>query len=285
MSTRAPRPPAGARPAPRRRRATHPALAQRRREIARARGRRRRSAALFAMGTAAVVLLLYWLATGPLLATSGVSVSGYDRPDRAELVAAVTKAAGEGTIIAPATGDVAAAADRFPWVASVSTSRDWPRGMAVRVTEATPAAVASFGDQAVLVSAEGRVLGLREGTPGVGWLRLEVAPPPAGADIPDGARPALAFIAAADPDVGARVRALRLAADGTWVGRLTGGPELRLGSGERMAAKAAALGLVLADLSAEDEGSAAYIDLSSPERPAVGTAPTTDAGVAETTVQ
>ena len=113
-----------------------------------------------------------------------MSVSGYDRPDRADLVAAITKAAGEGTIIAPATGDVAAAADRFPWVASVSVSRDWPRGMAVHVTEATPAAVASFGDQAVLVSAQGRVLGPREGTPGVGWLRLEVAPPPAGRGHP-----------------------------------------------------------------------------------------------------
>jgi cell division protein FtsQ len=237
------------------------------------------------MGTAAVVLLLYWLATGPLLATSGVSVSGYDRPDRADLVAAVTRAAGEGTIIAPATGDVVATAERFPWVASVSTSRDWPRGMAVHIRQATPAAVASFGDQAVLVSEAGRVLGPREGKPGVGWLRLEVAPPPPGADVPDGARPALAFIAGADPEVGARVRALRVGADGTWVGRLTGGPDLRLGSGERMAAKAAALALVLDDLSAEDEEAAAYIDLSSPERPAVGTGAATDAGGAETTLQ
>jgi cell division protein FtsQ len=282
VSTRAPRPPAGAGP---RRSSYHPAMAERRREIARARGRRRRSAAMLAMGTAAIVLLLYWLATGPLLATSEVSVSGYDRPDRADLVSAVTRAAGEGTILAPASGDVAAAAERFPWVDSVSISRDWPKGMAVHVTEATPAAAASFGDQAVLVSARGRVLGPREGTPGVGWLRLAVTPPPAGAEIPDGARPALALIAAADPEVGSRIRALRLAADGTWTGRLTGGPDLRLGSGERMAAKAAALGLVLADLSAEDEQAAAYIDLSSPERPAVGTTVEADAAVAETTVE
>jgi hypothetical protein len=73
------------------------------------------------------------------------------------------------------------------------------------------------------------------------------------------------------------------------VGRLTGGPDLRLGSGERMAAKAAALALVLADLSVEDEQAAAYIDLSSPERPAAGiaveTATATDSTVAETTVE
>jgi hypothetical protein len=42
---------------------------------------------------------------------------------------------------------------------------------------------------------------------------------------------------------------------------------------------------VLADLSAEDEQAAAYIDLSSPERPSVGTAVETDAAVAETTVE
>jgi hypothetical protein len=74
---------------------------------------------------------------------------------------------------------------------------------------------------------------------------------------------------------------MRLGADGTWVGRLTGGPELRLGAGERMAAKAAALGLVLADLSADDEQSAAYIDLSSPERPAVGIGTTADTDTAQ----
>ena len=265
MSTRAPRP-----AQPRARRTSHPALAERRREIARARGRRRRSALMLALGTAAVALAVYWLATGPLLATSGVAVSGYDRPDRAELVAAVTSAARQGTIIAPATGDVAAAAGRFPWVESVDVSRDWPRGLAVRVTEAHPAAVAVFEDQAVLVSAAGRVLGPKEGTPGVGWLRLEVAPPPAGAEIPEGSRAALALIAASDPEVAARIRALRTGPDGQIVGRLTSGPDLRLGTGERMAAKAKALGLVLADVSAEEEASATYIDLTAPERPALG---------------
>jgi cell division septal protein FtsQ len=230
---------------------------------------------MFAMGTAGVVLLVYWLATGPLLATSGVTVSGYDRPDRAELVQAITRAAGEGTIIAPATGEVTVAAERFPWVESVSVARDWPRGMAVHVTEATPAAVASFGDQAVLVSGSGRVLGPHEGAPGVGWLRLQVAPPPAGAALPESAGPALAFITAADPEVASRIRALRLGPDGMWVGRLTGGPDLRLGAGERMAAKAAAVGLVLASVAAEDERAASYIDVSAPERPALGTPPTT----------
>ena len=121
------------------------------------------------------------------------------------------------------------AAERFPWVESVAVARDWPRGLRVTVTEARPAAVGAFEDQAVLVSASGRVLGPKEGAPGLGWLWLAVAPPPAGAQLPEGSRAALTLIAAADPEVGARIRALRTDADGLLVGRLQGGPELRLG--------------------------------------------------------
>jgi hypothetical protein len=63
---------------------------------------------------------------------------------------------------------------------------------------------------------------------------------------------------------------VRTGADGLLVGRLRGGPDLRLGTGERMAAKAAALGLVLRDIGPEDERAASYIDLTVPERPALG---------------
>lgn len=258
--------PAPGRPRPR----AHPALAERRRAIARSRGRRRRSGPLLVLGTAAVVAALYWLATGPLLAVSGVTVRGYDRDDRAELVSALTAAAREGTIIAPSTGEVRLAAERFPWVESVAVARDWPRDLRVTVTEARPAAIAVFEDQAVLVSASGRVLAPKDGSPGLGWLRLAVAPPPAGAELPEGARAALVLIASADPEAGARIRALRTGADGLLVGRLRGGPDLRLGTGERMEAKAKALGLVLADIGPEDEAAASYIDLTVPERPALG---------------
>jgi cell division septal protein FtsQ len=258
--------PAPGRPRPR----AHPALAERRRAIARSRGRRRRSGLLLVLGTAAAALVIYWLATGPLLAVSGVAVSGYDRDDRAELVSALTAAGEEGTIIAPSTGEVRLAAERFPWVESVAVARDWPRGLRVTVTEARPAAVGAFEDQAVLISASGRVLGPKEGAPGLGWLRLAVAPPPAGAQLPEGSRAALTLIAAADPEVGARIRALRTDAYGLLVGRLRGGPDLRLGTGDRMAAKATALGLLLANIGPEDEQAATYIDLTIPERPALG---------------
>lgn len=263
VSARAPR-----RPRTRARRPPHPAVAARRREIARARGRRRRAVLLWVLAVAAAVAVGFYLATGPLLAPRGVSVSGYDRQDRPALVAALTRAAANGTVILPAIGDVEAAARRFPWVEGAQVSRDWPLGMAVRIIPARPAAVATFGDRSVLVSASGRILGPLEPAPNVGWLRLEVAPPPAGGQIPDGARAALEFLTAADPAIAARVRDLRTDPDGRIVGRLKNGPQVRLGDGSRMHAKALALRLVLDRLDARQLSSAAYIDVSAPERPA-----------------
>ena len=250
----------------------HPAVVERRRAVARAQGRRRRSGALLVLGTLAVLAILWWLATGPLVAVHGVSVSGYDRPDRAELVKALTAAAEEGTVISPATGRMSAAAREFPWVESIAVTRRWPRALGVRVVEATPVAVAAFGDQAVLVSDAGRVLGVKDGVRGLGWMKLPEAPPAEGGALPAGARAELAFIAAAEPRVAKRIRALRPTADGGIVGRLTAGPELRLGAPERMEAKAQALGLLLASLSAREESTASYIDLTVPENPALGPA-------------
>jgi hypothetical protein len=53
---------------------------------------------------------------------------------------------------------------------------------------------------------------------------------------------------------------------------LAGGPPLRLGQAERMAAKAKALKLMLADIPARELAAARYIDLSVPENPALGVA-------------
>jgi hypothetical protein len=117
------------------------------------------------------------------------------------------------------------------------------------------------------------VLGPVRRPAGLGWLRLREATPAPGDVLADEARPALAFVAAAEPAVSRRVRALGPDGGGRLVGRLTAGPDLRLGPPVRMEAKARALGLVLDDLSAEEERSAAYLDLSVPERPALAAGP------------
>jgi hypothetical protein len=115
------------------------------------------------------------------------------------------------------------------------------------------------------------VLGPVTAHAGVGWLRVTGSPPPVGESLPDaGTRAALAFVAAAGPKVGRRIRELRVDRSGSLAGRLTNGPELRLGAPERLAAKARALGLVLAALPTDEQQAASYIDLTVPENPAVG---------------
>lgn len=262
-----PRPARGVRP--------HPAVVARRRSVARERTRHRRSGAVLLLGTAAAVMLLYWLATGPLLAVHGVSLRGYDRPDAAELQAALERAGETGTVISPPTGRVRAAAAAFPWVESLTVSRSWPRGLTVSIEQAEPLAVAAAGGQAVVVSDSGRVLEAREGDVGLGWIRLGEAPPAPGGRLAADQAALLGFLGAAEPAVARRVRALQLGRDGMVTGRLDGGPELRLGPPERMEAKAVALGLVLKSLSPDEEAAATYITLVAPENPAVGGTATT----------
>jgi len=266
-------------------RRAHPAVAARRREIARGRGRRRRTGLLIGAGVLSGLALLWWLANGPLLAVSGVSLRGYDREDRAALVAAIDAAASGGTVLAPPVAEVRAAAAAFPWVASVAVQRDWPRGLTVDVEVARPAAaVAARSGEPALVSAAGRVLGPVPEGAGVGWLRLSRPPPAAGYALPEAERGGLAFLAAAAPEVARRVRELGAEATGALSGRIDGGPELRLGRAERMRAKARALALVLAAVPADELAQAAYIDLRIPARPVIGglaaPAPTEEEGAA-----
>lgn len=250
----------------------HPALQQRRRSVVRDRGRRRRSWVLTALGVAAGLVALYWLATGPLLAVHQVDVRGYARGDSAELVRALEGAAGDGTVIVPATGRMRHAAEAFPWVESISVSRTWPRGLRVDVVEARPVAVVAFGGQAALVSESGRVLGPAGAGEKLGAVRLRAAVPEAGGTLPALERAALPLLATLPPALAARVDDLQVDRTGGVTASLAGGPPLRLGQAERMAAKAKALKLMLADIPARELAAARYIDLSVPENPALGVA-------------
>ncbi len=265
----------------------HPAVADRRRRIARARGRQRRALVLIGLAALAALALLWWLAQGPLLAVGHVSVRGYDGPDRDALVAAIDGAASDGTMVSPPVDEVRAAAAAFPWVASVSVQRDWPRGLTVDVSMAQPVAIAAAaGGEAAVVAESGRVLGPVPEDAGLGWLRVAAPPPAAGYALPDADRAALAFLAAAPPEAARRVRRLGMDATGALSGRIDGGPELRLGRPQHLAAKARALGLVLGKVPAQDIDSATYIDLRVPKRPAIGglapIAPAEEATAAET---
>ena len=149
--------------------------------------------------------------------------------------------------------------------------RNWPRALGVQVTQVRPVAHARGTDGGtVLVGSNGRVLETSEGGAALGWLSLPTGTPVPGAQLPDAESAIVTFLAALDPELAARVRDLRMVEGGTALARLEDGPELRLGRPVRLVAKATALGLVLQALTSEEATAATYIDLSVPERPAVG---------------
>ncbi len=232
--------------------------------------RRRRSLLLGAMVMAIAVLGGWFLVTGPLLAVDSVAVSGYDRPDRAELEAAIAVAAASGTAIRPPVADVREAAEAFPWVESVQVRRDLPRGLTVRVTPAEAVAVVRSPERPpLLVDDRGRVLERAARAPGLPSIRLLKPAPDPGAQLPRGATAAIGLLSATRPEIAERVRGLGVRG-GQLQGALADGPKLRLGAPDRLVAKGAALAALLDHLSADEERQATYIDLSVPERPAVG---------------
>ena len=134
-------------------------------------------------------------------------------------------------------------------------------------------AVASFEDQAVLVSPSGRVLGVKDG----GERRRRRAPrtrrrPRWAPACPPPPRAPLRFLAAAAARGGGpRAGAAPDRPRDWWRAASPAGRSCCWGGPERMDAKAQALGLLLASLSAEEEATASYIDLTVPENPALGT--------------
>ena len=249
------------------------ALLARRRAVAAVRGRRRRTVLLCLVAASAAVAGGWWVVTGPPGRIASVEVIGYDGPDSAAVKEAIRIVSRRGTVVDPPVDLLRRATSGFPWVEGIEVSRDFPRGITVHVLQAQPGAVAvPDGGPRMLLSTSGRVLGLVPSpAPSVPRVRVGDAPLQPGQTIRGPAvSAALAFAGGLSPRVAARVLALR-EERGALVGRLAAGPELRLGPPDDLAAKAATLDLVLGQLSPGEEEQAAYIDLSVPSRPAVGT--------------
>jgi cell division protein FtsQ len=249
------------------------ALLARRRAVTAERGRRRRTVLLSLIATGAAIAGGWWVVTGPPGRIDSVEVIGYDGPDSAALKETIRIVSRRGTVVDPPVDLLRRATSGFPWVEGLDVSRDFPLGISVHIRQARPAAVAvpDTGPR-MLLSTSGRVLGAVTSPPPplprvrVGGVDLEP-----GQTVGDPAiRAAVAFAAALSPKVAGRVLGLH-EEEGALIGRLTAGPELRLGPPEDLPAKAAALELVLGQLSPEEEKSARYVDLSVPSRPAVGT--------------
>jgi cell division septal protein FtsQ len=239
--------------------------------VARDRGRKRRRIVLAAIGGAVCVLAGYWLATGPVLTINNVHVVGYSGPDASQLKAAISSVASKGgSLISPPVGNIAEVAQRFPGVQTVHVSRDWPLGLEVRVVPASTAAIVRApGQSAVIVSERGLVMGPVPRH--LASASIVLTPP-----IPGFAQPlpvwgidVLRFLDVLHTATRDRVQDLALS-QGQLTAQLTNGPALILGTVDQLPAKAAAINAVLANISAATLRQAPYLDVTVPDRPALG---------------
>lgn len=165
--------------------------------------------------------------------------------------------------------DLHAAGNRvaaLPWVGAVELQRGLDGRVAVQVREREPVAVAGEGEAAVLVDADGRVLGPLTDAPDLGASLVRIVDvgelPAPGAFLASDAGDALRI--AAELVAAASGNALQLSfADGLTI-VLDSGAEVRLGGTDLLDAKIRSLGTVLEQV---DLTCAAVIDLRSPGSP------------------
>ena len=228
-----------------------------------------RIAAYVSVVTVASVLLILWTISGPVFGISNVTVKGYTGDYRAEVQQSAELVAGTGSMVRLPSGDMRTALTRFPGVLDTDIERDWPWSITVRVTMGAPIAILSVkGGGRYLISPSGQVMG-KAGTR-AGLPVITVASyPQSGVLTANGQRAALRFIGWLPPDIAGRLRDLH-AVGGGLEAKLNNGLELRLGAATKLAEKAQALVAVLSQADPKALDAAAYLDLSNPSRPMLG---------------
>lgn len=238
----------------------------------------------WAVITFALLLLLLWIVSGPLLGISTVTVQGYTGKQQAAVQQTAELVAGTGSMVRLPRGDMRRALTRFPGVLDASIERDGLRSISVEVEMGDPVAVLSLASgQRYLLSPSGQVMGAAEGTAGLPVIRV-ASYPPGGVLAEPGQRAALTFIGWLPPEYAGRLRNVR-GEGGRLFATLANGLELRIGPPTDLAEKAQALVAVLSQADPEALSAAAYLDISNPGRPMLGSkvVPLTDEGGTSTT--
>ncbi|MFZ4756178.1 MAG: cell division protein FtsQ/DivIB [Miltoncostaeaceae bacterium] len=234
-----------------------------------ARARVLRIAAYVSVVTVASVLLILWTISGPVFGISNVTVKGYTGDYRADVQQSAELVAGTGSMVRLPSGDMRTALTRFPGVLDTDIERDWPWSITVRVTMGAPIAILSVkGGGRYLISPSGQVMGKAGARAGLPVITV-ASYPQSGVLTANGQRAALRFIGWLPPDIAGRLRDLH-AVGGGLEAKLNNGLELRLGAATKLAEKAQALVAVLSQADPKALDAAAYLDLSNPSRPMLG---------------
>jgi cell division protein FtsQ len=249
---------------------TDPRLSRRRRAVTRLRRRRIAARAAAACAVSAGVWLALW---SPLLRVRVIEIVGARHTTAAD----VARAAGldpADNLLLLSTGDVATMTEDLPWVRTAKVERRLPGTVKVSVTERRPAMILATEAGPWTLDARGRVL--TAGRVGGALTELRASPgaaPTPGEVVADqAARKALRAYGSLRHGTRRRVEVV-LGPTPERIGfQLETGTLVRWGSVERLRAKRAVLGALLLRLRREGR-TAAYIDVSVPETPALSSAP------------
>jgi cell division protein FtsQ len=221
---------------------------------------------------AALVLLVagwFWLRDSSFVAVRTVQITGVGGAQGTPIRDALDEAARSMTTLHVRRGALDSAVAPFALVRSLDVSTSFPHTMRIHVVTKVAVGAVLVGGRRIPVTSDGTLL--RDVSASAGLPTIPLATPPGGKRLTSG--PALAAVDA----LGAAPEALR-----TRVGPITTssvhglsiqlahGPMLWFGDSSRLAAKWAAAAAVLADPSS---AGASSIDVTVPERPAVGGLP------------
>lgn len=215
------------------------------------------------------LLLLLWVVSGPVCGISNVTVKGYTGKQAAAVQETAELVASTGSMVRLPVGDMRRALTRFPGIIDTDVTRDWPRSITVNVTMGEPVAILDVESGGrYLLSPSGQVMGKAGTTVGLPVISVKT-PPPGGVLTDPGQRAALLFVGWLPPEIAGRLRKLRFEG-GRLFAELANGLELRIGAPDELAEKAQALVAVLSQADPAALARAAYLDISNPRRPMLG---------------
>jgi len=208
---------------------------------------------------------LLWLRDSSLVGVEKTTVTGLTTRDADEIRAELRGAAQGMTTLHVDAEALERAVASYPAVAGIDTSVDLPHGLEVEVAERRPVAtVARPAGSEVPAAADGTLLPDFEADASLPRVPGEA---PGGDAVSDEAMlAALAAVDGAPADLARRIEVVERR-EGELVALLEDGPLVVLGDSSRAEAKWIA---AVAVLGQGDAARAGYVDVSLPERPAVG---------------
>ena len=239
-----------------------PRLAERRREVAEDRARRKVNRLVKLLIAIGVLGGVVWLFLSQLLSVATVTTSGIAASSAASVLVEQGVVSGTPLILVRA-GSVESALEADPWVRESVVEVDWPTGVVVRIDERVPVGWLETDEGWGLYAVDGvQLAAAPEPDPSMPWIQLGPVPIDETESSPD-VLGSLEF-AATLPDelkAGARVRT----EPGGEIWAEVSGFQVRLGRPVEMGAKA----LSLAALLREQPPSGSTLTLIAPTHPAV----------------